>query len=103
MLFAPALPIGGAYCRGSEMHRGPSKYALGVGRNDCMMGGPKLMLLTKWPSMTSRWRKSAPPRRASSTSPASLEKSAARMEARIIGCGELKGLVSIGDHHRGIG
>src|SRR4051812_19778288 len=45
-----------------------------------MMGGPKEMLGTKWPSMTSRWRKSAPAAKTSSISAPSLAKSAERME-----------------------
>src|SRR5688500_2725630 len=54
-----------------------------------MTGGPKLMLGTAWPSITSRWRKSQPPPLAppstSAISTPSLAKSAERMDAAICG------------------
>ena len=40
-----------------------------------MTGGPKVMLGTKWPSITSRWIQSAPAATMASTSSPSFEKS----------------------------
>src|SRR6478735_1362629 len=77
--------------------RWTSKKAGVVLRAAAMMGGPKEMLGTKWPSMTSRWRKSAPPVRTSFISAPSLAKSAERMEGRIWWVEVEKGLVVMGN------
>ncbi len=53
------------------------------GRRASTTTGPKLMLSTKWPSITSRWIESTPAASARSTSSPSAEKSAFRMLALI--------------------
>src|SRR5277367_3508586 len=49
-----------------------------------MTGGPKVMLGTKWPSITSRWIQSAPAATTARTSSPSLAKSADRIEGAMI-------------------
>src|ERR1700678_38927 len=57
-----------------------SRGSLVMGRSALTMGGPKVMLGTKWPSMTSTWTMVPPPRSAAATSSARWAKSEARME-----------------------
>ena len=69
--------IGVARARSSD----GSRTVLSVsGRRAATTGGPKVMLGTKWPSITSRWIQSAPAAAMSRTSWPSLEKSAARID-----------------------
>jgi hypothetical protein len=49
-----------------------------------MTGGPKVMLGTKWPSITSRWTQSAPAATTASTSSPRREKSADRIDGEIV-------------------
>src|SRR4051794_18762468 len=58
---------------------------------DSTTGGPMVRLGTKWPSMTSRCRREAPPRSTRAISSASRAKSADRIEGTIsIICGLLR-------------
>src|SRR5438552_11722104 len=62
-----------------------------MGRMLRMIGGPKLMFGTKWPSITSRCKKSAPPVKTSWISAPSFEKSAERIDAASWGAVVLNG------------
>src|SRR6201999_3034395 len=53
------------------------------GRIDLITSGPKEMLGTKWPSITSRWIQSAPAASTARTSSPSLAKSEARIDGAI--------------------
>src|ERR1035437_1338086 len=69
--------------------RWQSRGSLVMGRRALTTGGPKVMLGTKWPSMTSMWTMVPPPRSAAATSSARWAKSEARMEkaSSIMGSG----------------
>ena len=63
-----------------------------------MMGGPKVMLGTQCPSITSQWIQSAPAASTALTSSASRPKSAERMEGAIVmGRGKFEDLASSGE------
>src|ERR1039458_3990392 len=77
---APASAKAGMKASGSSIIRWQSSGSLVMGRSALTMGGPKVMLGTKWPSMTSMWTMVPPPRSAAATSSARWAKSEARME-----------------------
>src|SRR3954453_3256751 len=87
MFWPPAFTNRSAYFSGSEIIKCASKYAGVSLRIDSMKCSPKLMFGTKWPSITSKCRKSAPVRRTSSISRSRWAKSAESTEAAI--CGEV--------------
>src|SRR4051812_5557173 len=72
-----------------------SRKAFVQRRVAAVTAGPKLMFGTKWPSITSRWRKSAPPRSTSVICAASFAKSADKIEGAISGVETENGLESM--------
>ena len=77
----PASMNWSMYRPGSEIMRWASKGCLPMRRRRLINPGPKVMFGTKWPSMTSRWRRSAPDLSAFRESRARFERSASRMLA----------------------
>ena len=65
-------------------HQVDVERLFGVPRSDFTTSGPKVMLGTKWPSMTSTWIQSAPAASTARTSSPSLAKSAARIDGAMI-------------------
>ena len=61
---APASAKAGMNLSGSSIMRWQSSGSLVIGRMALTTGGPKVMLGTKWPSMTSTWTMVPPPRSA---------------------------------------
>src|SRR5580704_7010952 len=84
MRSAPALAKASRYGSQGSIIRWQSKGLFVCGRNAATTGGPKVMLGTKWPSITSRWIQSAPAAATARTSSPSFEKSDDRIEGAMI-------------------
>ena len=88
---APACAKAARYGSAGAIIRCTSKNFSVCGRSAFTTGGPKVMLGTKCPSITSRWIQSAPAASTARVSSASFEKSAARIEGAMTG-GSITGL-----------
>src|SRR5580704_12313905 len=84
MWSAPAFAKASRYGSHGSIIRWQSKGLFVCGRNAATTGGPKVMLGTKWPSITSRWIQSAPAAATARTSSPSFEKSDDRIEGAMI-------------------
>src|ERR1019366_291492 len=71
------------YSSGFSIIRWQSSGTSTASRSEATTGGPIVILGTKWPSMTSTWRRVAPPRTASLASSARRAKSADNMDGAI--------------------
>src|SRR5271165_4764149 len=84
MRSAPALAKASRYGSQGSIIRWQSKGLSVSGLSAATTGGPKVMLGTKCPSMTSRWIQSAPAAAIARTSSPSLEKSDDKIEGAMI-------------------
>src|SRR5208282_2527898 len=84
MRSAPALAKASRYGSHGSIIRWQSKGLSVSGRSAATTGGPKVMLGTKCPSITSRWIQSAPAAAIARTSSPSLEKSDDKIEGAMI-------------------